>query len=203
MPAGPQPEALPRTADGPPMVVSFDQRQVRGFPPFGKDGVSTSKADTRPRHGVVRAAPARMSLAPSGAPQPASPIGWGGALQQGDVLLVGRPFEDGVWRLSAGGRSTLLTPEVESAGRIPAWTVWRDLLYYIYMPTEADSHLPTSADGYLYSRPIAGGNAMRIAAIPSINVESGIAVDPRNGDVVYSRRLSVTQDIGLASLHAQ
>lgn len=145
----------------------------------------------------------RMSLASPAAPQPASPIGWSGALQQDEVLLAGRRFEDGVWRLNTDGRSILLTPEVQSAGRIPAWTVWRDRLYYIYMPSGADSHLPTSGDGYLYSRPIAGGAATRIAELPSLNIDSGIAVDPRNGDVVYSRRVSLTQDIGLASLHAQ
>jgi acyl-CoA thioesterase len=42
MPAAAAPESIARSTQGPPMVVSFDQRPVRGFPPFGKDGVSVN-----------------------------------------------------------------------------------------------------------------------------------------------------------------
>lgn len=42
MPEAPVPESIARNTQGPPMVVSFDQRPVRGFPPFTKDGVSVN-----------------------------------------------------------------------------------------------------------------------------------------------------------------
>ena len=41
MPEAPRPESLPRSTQGPRMVISFDRRLVRGFPPSVGDSTST------------------------------------------------------------------------------------------------------------------------------------------------------------------
>jgi hypothetical protein len=119
---------------------------------------------------------------------------WSDVRERPEGLFVASDFERaGVFRLDGVRGPQLLTPETRVRGVVTSWTVFRGRVYYTY----AEDSQTLS----LYRRSAAGGPATRIADLKTSFGDDGVLdVDPRTGDVVYSKMISEEYDIGLAHL---
>lgn len=116
--------------------------------------------------------------------------GWNAVKATPAGILAMKEDGPGIWKLAADGRATQLA--AYPAQTPHAWTVVGDRQYWLEVPRRGTPQVMSAS--------IYGGPAELFAKAPQAAWFSGVAVDPKGGDVVYTRMIEFNQDIGLMTL---
>ncbi len=131
----------------------------------------------------------RASVAPIGAPTPASPYGWMTVQARGAELYGTRADAPGVWRIDGQPKRITLLPR---SGYPNLWTIAGDAIDYV------DD--PFGHPAQIMSQPIAGGPPRLVAQAPGYAFDRGFAVEPLTHTIIYAATLTDDTDLELLTL---